>query len=118
MSQEGPFDTVTHARLRAFQGDVRGAERLLRGILDRNPSDADAKELLAALERYPAVRPIPEDDGTLVEPRRPAAANELASAFRAALGGRAGRGPGRTSKARLREWAARIERNRGVRRVH
>jgi hypothetical protein len=48
---DGPdaLATLTHARLRAEQGDVRGARRLLRAIVARRPDDERARELLARL---------------------------------------------------------------------
>jgi len=49
--------TVTHARVRASQGDVFGALRVLRGVLARSPRDADALRLYSDLERLvPGVR--------------------------------------------------------------
>jgi hypothetical protein len=42
--------TLTHARLRASQGDHRGARKLLVAYLDRNPDDAAARRLLRELE--------------------------------------------------------------------
>ena len=41
--------TMTHARLRAAQGDIRGARALLLDILHRNPSHSEARELLAKI---------------------------------------------------------------------
>jgi len=41
--------TITHARLRAAQGDIRGARALLLDILHRNPGHRQAKELLAQI---------------------------------------------------------------------
>jgi hypothetical protein len=43
------LETVTHARLRAEQGDAAGAVRILRAVLARRPGDAEARELLASL---------------------------------------------------------------------
>lgn len=43
--------TVTHARLRAAQGDVPGALRVLETILARRPQDAPARELAGRLGR-------------------------------------------------------------------
>jgi hypothetical protein len=49
--------TVTHARIRASQGDVFGALRVLRGVLARSPHDADALVLYSDLTRLvPGVR--------------------------------------------------------------
>jgi len=41
--------TITHARLRAAQGDIRGARALLLDILHRNPGHRQAQELLAQI---------------------------------------------------------------------
>jgi hypothetical protein len=41
--------TITHARLRAAQGDIRGARALLLDILHRNPGHSEARELLAQI---------------------------------------------------------------------
>jgi hypothetical protein len=47
--------TLTHARLRAEQGDRRGARALLRAIVSRRPDDEQACELLGSLAgRAPA----------------------------------------------------------------
>ena len=45
----GPFATLTHARLRLRQGDVRGARRILSEIVERHPGDRAARELLEGL---------------------------------------------------------------------
>ena len=45
----GSFATLTHARLRATQGDVAGAARILRVILEVQPAHREARELLAEL---------------------------------------------------------------------
>jgi hypothetical protein len=41
--------TITHARLRAAQGDIRGARALLLDILHRNPAHREAKALLSEI---------------------------------------------------------------------
>jgi hypothetical protein len=41
--------TITHARLRAAQGDIRGARALLLDILHRNPGHSQARALLAKI---------------------------------------------------------------------
>jgi hypothetical protein len=49
--------TVTHARVRASQGDVAGALRVLRGVLARSPRDAEALRLYSELRAAaPAAR--------------------------------------------------------------
>lgn len=44
-----PMLTLTHARLRAGQGDLSGARRVLRGMLAARPGHAQARRLLAEL---------------------------------------------------------------------
>ena len=41
-----PLATLTHARLRAVQGDRRAARRILASILERDPERQDARKLL------------------------------------------------------------------------
>jgi hypothetical protein len=49
------FATLTHARLRASQGDVAGALRILRVILAVQPAHGEARAMVAELEtRAPA----------------------------------------------------------------
>ena len=43
------FATLTHARLRAAQGDVQGALRILRVILAVQPAHRDARALVDEL---------------------------------------------------------------------
>jgi uncharacterized protein HemY len=43
--------TVTHARVRAAQGDVAGALRVLRSLLTASPGDPEARKLHDALLR-------------------------------------------------------------------
>jgi hypothetical protein len=50
---EGPADTpltLTHARLRAAQGDVDAARRILRAVLGADPANREASGLLRALD--------------------------------------------------------------------
>lgn len=46
---DGPFATLTHARLRAEQGDVAAALRIVGAILEREPDDGEARDLAASL---------------------------------------------------------------------
>ena len=46
--------TVTHARVRAAQGDVAGALRVLGSLLAASPDDTDALRLRDALVRRSA----------------------------------------------------------------
>jgi len=81
----GSFATLTHARLRASQGDVSGAVRILRVILSVQPDHDEARAMLASLEdRVTVVRREPDDP--------------IAATVRV-----------------LSEWLARTKRNRGVR---
>ena len=67
----GSFATLTHARLRAAQGDIAGAMRILRVILDVQPHHRDARELLGEIQdRVSVVRGEPEEHPP--EPARPA----------------------------------------------
>jgi hypothetical protein len=47
--RKGQLATITHARLRAAQGDIHGARALLLDILHRNPAHREARELLAEI---------------------------------------------------------------------
>lgn len=46
--------TVTHARVRAAQGDFAGALRVLRAVLASSPEDVEAVRLRDALVRRSA----------------------------------------------------------------
>lgn len=56
-----PLATVTHARLRAAQGDLASARRLLSELLARSPDHEPARALLQHLttprDRRPAMAP-------------------------------------------------------------
>ena len=109
---EGSFATLTHARLRAAQGDVGGAARILRVILEVQPGHQAARDLLADLEHsIPVARKEPPD--VAPEPARAATAEDLKDRFRGALEGRAAD----PRVLRLSVWLERVERNRGERRV-
>ena len=75
--------TVTHARLRAEQGDSAGAVRILEELLARRPGDVEARELLAALPG--GAGPAPEIEEVAAAPPEPASAAELARRFRRKL---------------------------------
>lgn len=108
----GAFATLTHARLRATQGDVAGAMRILRVILAAQPAHVEAREFLDGLEGRVAItyREPPEVQVEAVRPAKPA---DLKERFRDALGG--SRPP--TRAARLAHWLERVQRNRGEHRV-
>ena len=103
------FATLTHAKLRASQGDFAGAARIVRVILQAQPGHEEARAFLASIDgRVPVTyreRREPEP-----APTSPAEAAELSPAFRRALDG------GKVS-ARLEAWVDRIRRNRGMRRA-
>lgn len=98
--------TLTHARLRAAQGDVSGARAILERLLALEPANAEARRLLEALagrrNRESAEAPPPP----LARPRS-AGAGELTDRFRQALG--RNRPHGRRERIRrLQAWLVRI----------
>ncbi|SRR5258706_2262101 len=108
----GSFATLTHARLRVSQGDVGGAARILRVILEVQPEHREARELLAELTGRVTVKhaePLEERTQAAV----PAAAGDLTRRFRDALGADRRSVP----SERLSLWLARARRNRGARHV-
>jgi hypothetical protein len=108
----GSFATLTHARLRAAQGDVGGATRILRVILGVQPAHREAQELLDELTgRVGATHSEPAEEPAVDVV--PANAGELARGFRDALG--ANRRGARIE--RLSGWLERTQRNRGARHV-
>ncbi len=103
--------TVTHARLRAEQGDVEEARATLREILQDRPSDVEAARLLRELDGRVAVprEEPPEEELRPVEAGEP---GRLAARFRAELRDAAST----TSDPRtgnLRRWLDRIARKGG-----
>ncbi len=104
---EGSFATLTHARLRARQGDVAGAARILRGMLDSDPDDSEARGLLAELADRVTVAHREPSDRT-VGVATPATPGELTRLFRDELA----RGSPRARRERLSTWLARTDRNR------
>ncbi len=108
----GSFVTLTHARLRATQGDVAGAARILRAILELRPGCGEARELLAGIEdRVEIAHKEPVENPA--EAVRPATAQDLVWRFREALTGRGCR----ARDVPLSLWLQRARRNRGERRV-
>jgi len=101
--------TVTHARLRAEQGDATGARRILKRILDEDPGHGEARRMMEEIgSRADRLRV-----GEAVEPLAPrvaADASGLATRFREALG--ASRSSRRRRLERLRSWLETIQRNR------
>jgi hypothetical protein len=102
-----PLDTVTHARLRARQGDARTARTILRSILAADPSNVEARTLLDEIGKRPDLPAAEPPDEALAAPR-PARASELGGRFREALAPRDGPAPRRTIE-RLRALLERLE---------
>jgi hypothetical protein len=101
-------DTLTHARVRAAQGDVAGARRILVAMLARDPEDPGARRLLADLAGS-IDRDRVADADEPVAPAQPRGAADLAPQFRALLGG--GRASARARIRRLERWLERVGRN-------
>jgi hypothetical protein len=102
--------TVTHARLRAQQGDVRGARRMLEAILSRRPEDPAAIALIRELSEAVHVEtrePVEPDEPA----PQPARTETLADRFRDALAPKQDR---RRAVARLRAILERIDRVRAT----
>jgi hypothetical protein len=101
--------TLTHARIRAKQGDLAGARRVLEGILERSPEDVDARSLLDELAGR-AGRPARTERVEALSLPEAAEARALADRFRRSLGsgvpiaGVSGR------VRRLEAWLTRIRR--------
>ena len=104
------FATLTHARLRASQGDVGGAARILRVILEVQPTHREARELLDEITGRPSV-PHAEPAERPVAEIVPAVAGDLAGQFRDALSANRRR----VRIERLSVWLQRVQRNRGTR---
>jgi len=108
----GSFATLTHARLRAAQGDIGGAVRILRVILSVQPDHEEARALLADIEDRVSVRHA-EPEGAAAEPVKSATAGDLSGRFRKALSNPSGNAPA----DKLSRWLERARRNRGERHV-
>ncbi|MCP3980419.1 MAG: hypothetical protein GY716_14040 [bacterium] len=106
--------TVTHARLRARQGDVRGARAILHEILRRSPAHEEACRLFDELAHRVSTAHREREEAAPA-PRQKADASGLATTFRAALGprDRAARRRAERKIARLRGWLDRVERSAG-----
>jgi hypothetical protein len=104
--------TLTHARVRAGQGDVQGARRILRAILDCDPQHAEALRMLLELQdrRQHSRREAP---AAPVSPPRSARAGELTASFRRSLGA-TGAEAARVRIRRLERWLRSIERRHGL----
>jgi hypothetical protein len=106
-----PLNTLTHARLRAAQGDARGARAILRSILATDPRNAEASAFLAVLEGRPSSTP-PEPGEPELDAPLGAGAADLKARFHAALGAPE-RTRARRTIARLNAWLEKIEGERG-----
>lgn len=100
--------TLTHARLRASQGDFRVAAAIAAELLERDPGDAGARDLLVSVAARPDAAPAEADDEALEAPEG-AVAGELRQRFRTALAV--------DPRPRLRRWAEGVSRRRGGRRA-
>ena len=106
------FATLTHAKLRAAQGDVRGAVRILHVILDVQPGHHEARAFLVEIENRLAVAHT-EPAEVVAEAVTPATVGDLTRRFRNAL-------DARRPNARVRRlslWLEWTQRNRGARHV-
>jgi hypothetical protein len=101
------FETLTHARIRAAQGDLTGARRIARAILERDPEDLAARELLASLASRTDA-PAHESEEPVLDAPTAVAADELRDTFRTRLGLAPAGGP----RERLASWLDRVRANR------
>jgi len=99
--------TLTHARIRAGQGDLAGARRVLRAILERSPNDAEAQALLEHLSGRSGRDATPERVESVPAPEA-ADARSLAEEFRRSLGSRHRESDVTGRVRRLEVWLARI----------
>lgn len=105
-----PLLTTTHAKLRAAQGDVKTARRILRAILAARPADEEAGALLATISRA-ADRSHSEPQDDALPPPEAARGEDLSARFREALAGRPAAAAG--LRRRLEDLLRRIEEVRG-----
>jgi hypothetical protein len=106
----GALATLTHARLRARQGDYAAAAALLRQILEHDPEHAEARELLRSIDGRGDTtgdEPAAEEAPAPPEPGDP---DRLAGSFRRALAPKAA--PPRRRIRRLEGWLRKIRRDR------
>jgi len=100
--------TLTHARLRAAQGDRSRARQILDEILRRSPDDAEAAALLHSLSGR-SDRPRQAERAEAVPERRAAACDGLAPDFRRALAPAARRSGRLRRIERLAGWLRQLE---------
>ena len=103
--------TLTHARLRRDQGDVRGAVAIVEALIDAGREDDELWRLYVSLggARH---RPRQASDEAQAAAPQAASPEALRERFSAAL---SGAGP-RAKAERLRRWLARIRRAEGLQR--
>jgi len=99
--------TLTHARIRAGQGDLAGARGVLRAILERSPNDAEAQALLEHLSGRADRDATPERVEAVPAPEA-ADARFLAEKFRLSLGSRERDSDVTGRVRRLEAWLTRI----------
>ena len=78
------LSTMTHAKLRASQGDLSTARRMLEAILRERPDNAEARALLGTISPV-ADRAHAEPQEEALAPPEAALGEDLASRFREAL---------------------------------
>ena len=96
--------TLTHARIRAAQGDVRGARSIVRALLRERPDDPEARALLEALWASAQIERVDELEPHAAPPVA-AETGQLAARFRRALGRPTSR---EVRIRRLTTWLARV----------
>lgn len=112
--ESASFATLTHARLRAAQGDVPGALRILGALLEAEPQNREAALLVGELADAEAV-PEPTDERAAARPAVPGRAADLAPQFRRALEGSGA--PGLDERReRLSAYLVKMVARRGARR--
>jgi len=106
-----PLSTLTHARVRAMQGDVRTARSILVCILRQDPGHVEAKKLQERLSHRDQV-PGAQGWEERLPPGEPGDPSTLAREFKRVLGGTDFR-PREKVAERLRWWLDRIKGNSG-----
>jgi hypothetical protein len=110
--RRGPLATVTHAKLRAAQGDAAAAREILQAILEAYPGDEEARAVLARLEGE-RDRPVPVEEEDSVGPPQTEDPAALAARFRKTLRGRGEEKGGSGVILRFEALLERIARQRG-----
>ena len=105
--QQAGFSTLTHARIRAGQGDRSGARRIVRDVLKREPWNREARDYFDQLAGQDRLRPA-ETPEPVQQPPQTATAEELGARFREVLDS----GPD-VRIQRLNSWLGRISEHQG-----